>query len=365
MLRQNFFIRSFLDIVFRNSFSTPLLLRNSFVFTMPRAVALRAGGLEVSPNKTPGNTRHIHTGFMCAAQRAEESNARDSLFADPVATALSNGATPMGSWIMVPRTRFGDDFLVKKYKEGCRQLVLLGAGMDARAYRRFAKSPDAAPSEQNLMALPDLHVFEVDHKGAFDDKEPLLEGEEISVKSRTVLGLDFNDQGLNWGDELEAKGFNKGIPTVWLLEGLVYYLPSAKVTEELIPTIGRLSAPGSGLFHDSVTEAYPGLGIAPGGAPFLSGNNDYGKLWKEGGGFDGKVFVRNFESVKVDRKGRCLRLGSGRASEATANDCQDAYIVLFVTAEKNAAEGQQEKSPEKKAKKEETENKSKEEKPDL
>jgi len=46
----------------------------------------------------------------------------------------------MGEWILVPRTRFGDDFLLRKYKEnGCRQLVLLGAGMDARAFRGFRK----------------------------------------------------------------------------------------------------------------------------------------------------------------------------------------------------------------------------------
>ena len=49
---------------------------------------------------------------------------------------------------MVPRTRFGDDFVIQEYSKprGVRQLVLLGAGMDARAYR---------------LRLPELRVFEV------------------------------------------------------------------------------------------------------------------------------------------------------------------------------------------------------------
>ena len=63
-------------------------------------------------------------------------------------------AQPMGDWIMVPRTRFGDDYLREQYARGARQLVLLGAGFDARAYR--------------MSQLPDLAVFEVDQQTTFD-----------------------------------------------------------------------------------------------------------------------------------------------------------------------------------------------------
>eukprot|EP00966_Prymnesium_polylepis_P228316 5284102-Prymnesium_polylepis.1 len=78
----------------------------------------------------------------------------------------------MGSWIMVPRTRYGDDLLEQYYQKGCRQLVLLGAGMDARAYR--------------VTGLPELRVFEVDQQTTFDVKEPLLAGEQISVGAGAV-----------------------------------------------------------------------------------------------------------------------------------------------------------------------------------
>ena len=69
---------------------------------------------------------------------------------DPLASKLAGPEglqQPMGDWIMVPRTRFGDDFIIEHYTQrGVRQLVLLGAGMDARAYR---------------LRLPELKVFEV------------------------------------------------------------------------------------------------------------------------------------------------------------------------------------------------------------
>ena len=68
----------------------------------------------------------------------------------------------MGDWIMTPRTRFADD-LVKEHYEGhaaARQLVLLGAGMDSRAFR--------------MTSVDELAVYEVDQPTTFDIKEPLV-----------------------------------------------------------------------------------------------------------------------------------------------------------------------------------------------
>ena len=102
-------------------------------------------------------TAHSYTGRMCAASRWIESNRADALFVEPQAYKLAGSegrAQPMGDWIMVPRTRFGDDYLREQYARGARQLVLLGAGFDARAYR--------------MSQLPDLAVFEVDQQTTFD-----------------------------------------------------------------------------------------------------------------------------------------------------------------------------------------------------
>ena len=145
----------------------------------------------------------------------------------------------MGDWIMVPRTRFGDDYLRARYELGCRQLVMLGAGMDARAWR---------------MDLPELRVYEVDKQDNFDVKEPLVANEPLSVASRHAIAAEFEDKGGQWARDLVAAGFDPTQPTVWLLEGLVMYL-TIRDTAELMGEIGRLSAKGSVVFHDACSDA--------------------------------------------------------------------------------------------------------------
>jgi methyltransferase (TIGR00027 family) len=93
------------------------------------------------------------TSRWVAANRALETEAPDPLFEDPYARALageegfallaaSQGvrpATPAGCadpYLSI-RTRFFDDGLIRAVNGGGRrQVVLLAAGMDARAFRR-------------------------------------------------------------------------------------------------------------------------------------------------------------------------------------------------------------------------------------
>ena len=111
------------------------------------------------------DTAHSFTGRMCAASRWIEGQRKDALFADPLGYKLAGAegrASPMGDWIMTPRTRFAND-LVKEHYEGpaaARQLVLLGAGMDSRAFR--------------MTGVDELAVYEVDQPTTFDIKEPLV-----------------------------------------------------------------------------------------------------------------------------------------------------------------------------------------------
>jgi len=320
-------------------------------------------------------TNHSFTGRMCAGTRANESSREDSLFDDPVAELLagkSGMAAPMGDWILVPRTRFGDDFLVRKYFQEvnpCRQLVLLGAGMDTRAFRTFAPYEDQAPSSwngrqsiketSNLIALPELTVFEIDQPTTFDVKERLLaSASPFTVRSRFAIPVDFNDARTSWTHELLKNGFDPRVPAVWLLEGLVYYLPEG-VVRNLFQDITHLSASGSGVFHDAVSANYVAAGRAPcpGGAPFISGSDDYADMWQTAGfslasksdsGYHGNIFdrvqVRNFSSISVDRAHRCLwkaPFGSSHQSHGPAhaypNFCRGRSVCLFITAEKGPA----------------------------
>ena len=73
-------------------------------------------------------------------------------------------------------------------------------------------------------------------------------------------------------------GFDTSVPTVWLLEGLLMYL-SLPDTHDLMGQMGRLSAPGSAVFHDACSKRYINAGIVVGGAPFIGGSDEYGILW--------------------------------------------------------------------------------------
>jgi len=263
---------------------------------------------------------HAFTAKMCAGSRYLESQRRDALFVDPLASKLAGPEglqQPMGDWIMVPRTRFGDDFITEHYTKprGVRQLVLLGAGMDARAYR---------------LRLPELKVFEVDLPILFQDKEPLLEAETLTVQSRTAVPTDFSS-GEDWSWRLrQCPDFDPRQPTVWLLEGLMMYL-TARETTETFRRLGALSAPGSALFFDAISASYVRQGIVVGGAPFLGGSDHYGDWLRDVASF-GSTQVWDFATMQVDRWNR--RLNKDWARTLSPAELYGRNVVLFVESHK-------------------------------
>jgi len=302
--------------------------------SLPRAVAARAVS---SPEMAEVQTAHSFTGRMCAATRAEESQHPQALFQDLLAWHLAGvegRRAPMGSWILVPRTRYGDNVLVSAYsrqKTPCRQLVLLGAGFDARAFRTFS-SPEQS-GQNGTLQLSDLTVFEVDQPTTFDVKEAILNYPNVksrcplTVKDRRVVPVDFTQQE-SWADKLLQNGFDPSVPTVWLLEGLLYYLSDSTV-DDLARDVGRLSAANSVLFFDSVTHDYRYAGVAPGGAPFISGNDDYGRLWRK---YGFEVVVHDFEHVRVSRERQRLEMATH--APLLPRHCRGKNKVLFVEGKK-------------------------------
>src|SRR5262249_49762194 len=117
----------------------------------------------------------------------------------------------MGDYMAI-RTRFFDEFLVEANAHGCGQLVLLGAGLDMRAFR--LPGPDGA----RLFGLdtPQLHSFK-DAVIAGTDWQPRCE--------RRVVRIDLRD---DWPAALRAAGFSAEDPVAWLAEGLLRYLGEAR-----------------------------------------------------------------------------------------------------------------------------------------
>lgn len=195
------------------------------------------------------------TALLVAAARAIETHRHDSLAQDVYAEHFVRAAPASASWPVhmrqVPdgeanplwgrfaryfglRTRVLDDFLLESAHVGdARQVVLLGAGLDTRAYR--------------LDWPPGCVLFEVDREGVLAFKHQVLDGLSATPKAaRVPIPTDLR---ADWAGALTGAGFDPGAPSVWLAEGLLFYLPSAAETQ-LIDTVDRLSTAGSALAYE-------------------------------------------------------------------------------------------------------------------
>jgi methyltransferase (TIGR00027 family) len=127
-----------------------------------------------------------------------------------------------------------DDHLLRVTRAGARQVVLVGAGLDARAFR--------------LAWPPGVVLFEVDREGVLAFKHEVLDGLRADPKlSRTPVAVDLRD---DWAGALLAAGLDPAVPTAWLVEGVLLYLPSA-AEEGLVDVVDRVSAPGSTLAFEA------------------------------------------------------------------------------------------------------------------
>lgn len=185
-----------------------------------------------------------HSSQYMAAVRALETERPDRLFEDPYAARLA-GADAMaeiksklkdyddrGMPIVAVRTRFFDDFMQSRASE-LSQIVILAAGMDTRAFR--------------LPWPPETQIYEIDRPEVLEKKEPILKNTPARCQRYAIA----TDLGQPWSSKLLASGFQAENPTLWLLEGLLYYLSETAVNQ-LIETISQLSANGSRLGADLI-----------------------------------------------------------------------------------------------------------------
>lgn len=132
-----------------------------------------------------------------------------------------------GADVIVPRTVRIDEAVQSRRTP---QLVILGAGLDGRAWR--------------MPELADVDVFEVDHPASQDDKRDRVAN--LSPVSRTLrfVPVDFATDRL--AIALEDAGHDAAAPTGWIWEGVVPYLTRPRV-EATMAVIDERSAPGSSL----------------------------------------------------------------------------------------------------------------------
>ncbi|MFE3056860.1 class I SAM-dependent methyltransferase [Nocardia sp. NPDC059236] len=140
------------------------------------------------------------------------------------------GFGPLFQDFQAARTRYFDDYLCSAADAGVRQVVIVAAGLDSRAYR---------------LAWPDgTVVYELDRSQVLDFKRDVLADAGVQATAeRHEVAVDLRD---DWASALRENGFDPSVPTAWLVEGLVIYLtPDAQ--NQLFETLNALSAPGSWL----------------------------------------------------------------------------------------------------------------------
>jgi methyltransferase (TIGR00027 family) len=142
---------------------------------------------------------------------------------------------PGGRTSGIARTCFIDEVVSEKLHSGCRQIVMLGAGFDCRAYR--------------LPGATQARFFEVDHPNTSAAKQDVvlrtLGKKPVHV---AFIAVDFNCQTLD--EVLNSSGLDLARPVFFLWEGVTNYLTAEAVdaTFRYVAT----AAPGSGILFTYV-----------------------------------------------------------------------------------------------------------------
>jgi methyltransferase (TIGR00027 family) len=195
------------------------------------------------------------TALAAAGCRAIETLRDPPLIHDPYAAAFVRAAsvpvqvpiTPQaadadatfpwsltGAYIAV-RTRYFDDYMAGAMAAGIRQVVIMAAGLDTRAFR--------------LDWPQGTSVFDLDAPLVLGFKDRVLSDAGATPRcTRRALATDLRQ---DWPGALGGAGFDPSRPAAWLAEGLLLYLPD-RAKAALLSSVNDLSAPGSLLAIEQV-----------------------------------------------------------------------------------------------------------------
>ncbi len=190
--------------------------------------------------------------LVCQGRAVADGRYAVGLFSDPVARRLldpdervlvdlvrgharpTSGSERLGYELvrrtglsMVPRTIAIDDAI---RDHAAPQVVILGAGLDSRAYR--------------MAELAATTVYEVDHPASQRDKLRRVDGLAPVTDRLVPVAVDLASESLV--GRLREAGFDPDIPSTWVWEGVVPYLTRSEV-RATVAQVSTLSAAGSRL----------------------------------------------------------------------------------------------------------------------
>jgi methyltransferase (TIGR00027 family) len=138
------------------------------------------------------------------------------------------------------RTQYFDEVLRRELAAGLDQVVLLGAGFDSRPYR-FA--PQCARARVFVVDMPEVLAI----------RDRCFAGINTSGEPPMAVPIDFDRDNL--GDALTKRGYASHTRTLFLWEGVTYYLP-VEAVRAVLSFVSAQSGTGSSILFDYVTQAF-------------------------------------------------------------------------------------------------------------
>jgi methyltransferase (TIGR00027 family) len=153
---------------------------------------------------------------------------------------------------LLSRTAYFDRIFSKHLAENIPQIVFLGAGYDTRAYRF-----------RDL--IQNTKIFELDIHSTQKRKLTLLQESNITIPAQvSYVSIDFKEEQIH--DALLKCGYSSTAQTLFIWEGVTYYLPGTAISSTL-SFIKSQSPEGSVLCFDYATEKLGSFNVAE---PFQS-----------------------------------------------------------------------------------------------
>ena len=221
-----------------------------------------------------------------AEYRARENGETNPLYRDPIVPLFLNERTrqaadrmagdfPAGEKAVRLRTRYYDDHLDEQLVHGCRQVIILGAGLDSRAVRKQS---------------PGVTYFEIDDADMINFKRELLAEAGIDAPIVFIPGNYVTDDLVHL---LAVNDFDFELPTYVIWEGNTMYLTRPIVLKVLTDLRGRISSfaisfdymPEAVIAYATGDEGTSGFvrRFAAMGAPWHFGLDDLEELAHEAG----------------------------------------------------------------------------------
>lgn len=201
--------------------------------------------------------------------RGKESLREDALFYDKLAVEIfkikderNNTEKSSDDSYIIVRTKFFDDTVSRILKNAdMEQVVVLGVGLDVRF--------------QRLNFNHKLKVFEIDQLEVIEFRQEIIPQLNFKTDSAFIqIGHTLSNEK-SIIKVLTENNFDRTKKTLWILEGLLYYLRKAEV-ETLMEEISELSSDGSKILCDAINSAFLESGFTQ---PWITQMRKEGKGW--------------------------------------------------------------------------------------